>query len=80
VNLSARAIALQGIGFTPILIAVQGLLGAEIAPPPASGGKPLRVRPSRPPQPLEWVSDYVFDDAEARKRKRKRAEVLLLMH
>ena len=50
------------------------------APPPASGGKPLRLRPTKPPEMLEWVSDYVFDDAKARKRKRKRAEILLLMH
>jgi hypothetical protein len=37
-TLSPRAIAVQGIGYTPILTATQGLTGFEIFLPRAGGG------------------------------------------
>lgn len=66
-NLSPRAIALQGIGFTPALVAVQGLIGFDVGPPSGGGGNIL------------WPSFPVFDDVAARRLKRRREEILILL-
>lgn len=43
-SLTARLVAIQGIGFTPVAIAVQGLLGGEpIVPLPAQPAAPMRA-------------------------------------
>lgn len=57
------------------------LLQSNIVPPPfqqSSGGKRLKTKPRRPQQ-LEWVTQFVFDDIEAKRVKRKRNEILLMM-
>jgi hypothetical protein len=60
-SLSPRAIALQGIGYTPLLIALQGLWHTPPTPPPLSagssaalgGGPARRARRRR----LQWPPD-----------------------
>ena len=57
------------------------LLQSLVAPPPiaqSSGGKRLKTKLRRLEE-LEWVTDFVFDDIEAKRKKRKRDEILLMM-
>ncbi len=44
-SISARAVAVQGVGFGVVLVAAQGLLGvSEITPEISSGGGAYKVR------------------------------------
>ncbi len=71
--LSARAIALQGVGFAPAVLALQGFVAAdEIAVLPAGGGE-LVTRPKKRPA---WVVPPQFIDPP--RRPREEAEALML--
>jgi hypothetical protein len=70
-DLSPLAIAVQGIGFTPVHVALQGIYGEEVTPPATGtgGGRPHR-------RPVVWIPYHAIP--KRRSRHRRQDDILFL--
>jgi hypothetical protein len=69
-TLDPRAVALHGVGYQPLLVAVQGLVPFDPEPPSQPGGGGMVV-------PLRFVP---FNPVRPRRPRKKRQTDILFMH
>lgn len=80
-SLNPRLVAIQGIEFTPIQIAIQGLLEELQQQPFIGGGSAPGKRKARQAAEDEWARNYVRNlnaMAEEEQRRREEEEAIIM--